>query len=402
MRKMLMLATVAGTLWAQDIPSLLFLQRDQAAEQAEREYDRGTRALDRRQWDEAVARFNAVAEAGRSRADAALYWKAYALAKLGRNQEATAALEALARAHAQSRWMNDAKALQVEIARAAGKPISPEDASDEDIKLMAINSLMNSDPERAVPLLENLLQTATSPRLRERALFVLSQSNSQQARDVVVRAAKGQVNPDLQMKAVQMLGIHGGRRNSQVLSEIYSATGDAAVKRQVLQSFMISGDREPVLRAAKGEQSTDLRLHAIRLLGSMGGGAELAELYASESSPDVKQHILRSMIASGSKVKVIEIAKTEKDPKLRAVAVQQLGVMRSPETAEALVSIYGSATEQEVKARVLQALFVQGDARRLIEIARGETDPNLKRAAVQHLSRMKNKEATEYMLELLK
>ncbi len=51
---------------------------------------------------------------------------------------------------------------------------------------------------------------------------------------------------------------------------------------------------------------------------------------------------------------------------------------------------------------MLNALFIQGNAKALIEIARQETDPAMKREAVQKLSIMGSKEATDYMMELLK
>ncbi len=55
-----------------------------------------------------------------------------------------------------------------------------------------------------------------------------------------------------------------------------------------------------------------------------------------------------------------------------------------------------------MKAAVLNAYFVQGNATALIAIARKEQDPELKKKAVQMLSMMQSKEATDYMLELLK
>ena len=61
-------------------------------------------------------------------------------------------------------------------------------------------------------MLQKVLQGTGSPRLKARALFVLAQSNSPKAREVLVNIAKGNSNPDLQMKAVQYLGIHGGPR----------------------------------------------------------------------------------------------------------------------------------------------------------------------------------------------
>ena len=75
------------------------------------------------------------------------------------------------------------------------------------MKLLALNSLANSDPERTVPMLEKLLKSGNSARLKERALFVLAQSRSQKARDLMAQIARGNYNPDLQLKAVEYLGV---------------------------------------------------------------------------------------------------------------------------------------------------------------------------------------------------
>ena len=52
---------------------------------------------------------------------------------------------------------------------------------------------------------------------------------------------------------------------------------------------------------------------------------------------------------------------------------------------------------------MLNALFIQGNADALIQIARSEKDPALRREAVQKLSLMgHNKAALDFMMELLK
>jgi HEAT repeat protein len=353
-----------------------------------------------REYDEAVKLFT-EASAGTERADGALYWKAYALGKLGRTAEATAALDQLAKSHPQSGWLNDAKVLRAELAQAAGRPVSPEEAADDEIKLMAINSLMQSDPERSVPLLEKLLQTKSSPRLRERALFVLSQSSSPKAREAVVRVAKGSLNPDLQLVALRNLGVVKSAENQQLLSEVYSSTNDAAVKKQILQGYMASGARERIVTLAKSEPNLALRKEAIRYLGAMGGANELAAMYAAEQSVDIRSEILNGMMAANSTAKILEIARTEKDQRLRERAINMLGASRSPETASALVEMYTSSPELETKKRILRALGMQRGAQPLIEIARKESNVELKRTAVEMLSMMKSKEATDFLMELL-
>ena len=45
---------------------------------------RGVKALDDHRWNDAVTAFDQAASGKGKRADAALYWKAYALNKLGR------------------------------------------------------------------------------------------------------------------------------------------------------------------------------------------------------------------------------------------------------------------------------------------------------------------------------
>ncbi|MGB7621230.1 MAG: tetratricopeptide repeat protein, partial [Terriglobia bacterium] len=109
-------------------------------------YDHGTRALDQGHWDRAVAVFGQVVELHARRTDGALYWKAYAQNKLGQRTEALAGLAELNKSFPQSRWINDAKALEVEIRSQAGRPVSPSNEGDEDLKLMAINGLLTSDP----------------------------------------------------------------------------------------------------------------------------------------------------------------------------------------------------------------------------------------------------------------
>jgi hypothetical protein len=54
-----------------------------------------------------------------------------------------------------------------------------------------------------------------------------------------------------------------------------------------------------------------------------------------------------------------------------------------------------------VKGRVIDALFIQGDAKTLVDMARKETDVEMRKRIVERLSRMKAKEATDYMLEII-
>lgn len=374
--------------------------RDQARD--DRSYQRGVRALDERKWDEAARIFAEVAATKGSRADGALYWRAYALNRLGQRAEAVAALTELRNGFSQSRWTSEARALDVEIRQSAGQRVGAEAEADDDLKLLALQGLTNRDPEQALPLLEKFLQGAQSPKLKDRALFVLAQSSSARAREILASIARGAANPDLQTRAIHYLGIHGGRENRQLLADVYAASNDVAVKRQILRSFMVSGERERLLNAARTEQSAELREEAVRQLGVMGAHEELWQLYGNETSREVKTRIIQAMFVGGNAERLIELAKTEQDPELRRTAVRNLGLIRSQRTGDALTGIYAADKDVEIRKAVIQALFVQNNARALVDLARKETDPAMKKEIVRKLSVMRAKEATDYLLEILK
>jgi len=310
-------------------------------------YESGKQALDNHNYEKAVEIFDKVIDSRNpsSRADGAYYWKAYALNKLGKRDEALAALAQLSKQFPQSGWVNDAKALQAEVQQAKGQPVSPENEADEDLRLYAINALMNSDADRAVPLLETLLNNPKmAPRLKERALFVLAQSRADKAHEIVGRYAKGASNPDLQLIAVQYLGTFRSAESRQLLADVYKSSSDLNVKRSVLRSFEMSRDFEHLAGIAKSEQNVELRSEAIR----------------------------------------------------------QLGNLHDDQSVPSLVAIYGSESDKNIKREILNSLANQGAVKQLIECARKESDPELKRDAVRRLSQMKSKEALDYLAELLK
>jgi len=180
--------------------------------------------------------------------------------------------------------------------------------------------------------------------LKERALFVLAQSRSDKAHEIVGRYAKGGSNPDLQLTAVRYLGSYRSKESRQLLSEVYASVNDVNVKRAVLRSFENSRDIEHLTAIAKSEQNVDLRREAIR----------------------------------------------------------QLGNIRDDQTVANLVSIYGAQSDKEIKTEIINSLGNQGAAKQIIECARQESDPDLKKTAVRRLSEMRSKEATDFLMEILK
>jgi len=364
-------------------------------------YDEGNDALDEHDWARAVKNFDKVARMKMSHADAALFWKAHAQAKMGNRPDALATIAELQQWYPKSKWANDAKQLEVEVRQSAGQRIEPRNVEDEELKLMALNALMQTDPERALPIIESILSGNKSEKLKEKALFVLSQSSSPKAMEILTRIAKSG-SPDLQMRAIRFLGIAGGQRSRDVLADVYNSTTKIEVKKAVLKAYMISGDRAHLLALARNETNVELRAEAVMQLGVNGARAELAELYSLEPTVEVKKKIIQAMFIGGNSDKLAELARTEKNFELKVAAIRNLGLMGGKRTGDLLVQLYREDPREEVREAVINGLFVQNNAKALVELARAEKDPELKREIVQKLSIMHSKDATEYLLEFLK
>ncbi len=385
--------------------SVPFAQSFQArqANQDDADYQAGLRALDARQWDQAISSFDAAAAHKGTQADAALYWKAYAQNKAGRREDALSSVAELRKDYPSSRWIGDARALEVEVRGQTGSPVSPASESDENLKLIAINSLMQSEPDQALPILQKLLANPNnSPKVKERALFVLTQNSSPQARKLIADIARGSSNPDLQLKAIRYMGMMGGEESRKELASLYNSSSDERIKRAILQGFMMSGSRDFLLNAAKTERNPELRRDAIRQLAMSGGQDELWQLYQSESSVENKKAILQSMFLGGNSAKLVDIARNEKDPALRVAAIKSLGLMGDNGRGDVLVSIYQSDPNREVREAVLNSLFLQHNGKALVALARSEKDPQMRQKIVEKMALVHSKETTDYMMEILK
>jgi len=312
-------------------------------------YEQARNAIEQEQYGKAlgqldtlITRFDgkSLADSIANRVDAAMYWKAYALGKERELTEALKTLETMQSRFAESRWLKDAMALKVEMMQASGQAVSPDSQTDEDIKLLALRGLMQSDPDRAVPMIEQVLSGSSSIKVKENALFVLSQSKSARAREILGNIAKGNGNPDLQMRAIRYLGVMNGPGNDQILEDAYRASTDEAVKRAIIRSFMVSGNRARLTAIAGDTNSSPaLRGEAVQQLGVMHAGDELARLYTRESAPEVKKRIIQGLFISRDATRLVELAKAEKDMDLKKDIVQKLSLMKSKEATDYLVEL---------------------------------------------------------------
>jgi len=366
-------------------------------------YADGTRAINESRWSDAAGLFDRVAQMHGDHAEGALYWKAYAENKEGQPANALNTCAELRKRYSNSRWLEECGALEIEIRGRSGHPMSPQAEPDENLKLLALNALMQQDSSQALPILQKILSGNQSEELKSRALFVLAQTHSPQAEAMINQIAQGQSGPALQIKAIRMLAVAQGKSASDALASIYQHSSDPQVKKVILQSYLITGDSSKLAAIARQETNPELVKTAIHTLGPMGDVQDLLTIYRATNSAETKSDIINALIPSGQKgvSPLTEIAQSERDPELRRKAIRNMGIAGGTSVAPALVSIYEKNTDVETKRAAAQALFLANDAQDLITLARGEKDLEMKQYLVQQLSLMHSEEATKYMLEIL-
>jgi HEAT repeat protein len=424
-----------------------------AAPAADPEYDKAMDLLDDREYQKAYDAFESYIKGGGVKPDAALYWQARAMYKLGRKDRALERVNQLLEKYPKSEWKDDAKALMVEM---RGEKADPDQLDDAELKMLALQSVMRNDPARAIASIRKMIANTDDERILDQAMFVLAQSGDDAAWKLLQEVAQDESRPEVARAAVQQIAIHGGSGSSDMLYDLYKRTKDSRMREAIINGFQIHGDADKVFEIARTETDLDLRERAINTLGVMGADRELEQIYKSESSARMRRTVVSAYMVSGETRKLLDVAKTDPDSSVREQAISMLGAQgateeleqlfdtsKDPNVREALVSammVSGNRTgllkiaredpDEDVRHQAIQMLgvmgasdeldqlrkgnpsretleaictayMVQGNAKGLIEIYRTSKDSEVRKTAVQQLAVMNSEEALDFMLEIL-
>ena len=367
---------------------------------AQTPYDEGQKALREQNWTEAAEQFKQAIKADKDNADASMYWRAHALYKAGRKNEAERQVRSLERKYPDSRWVKEARVLQIE--HEGSEPVlagaADESGLDEELRMFALARLMDRDPERALPLVLDLIQNTDSESVRRDSLFMLGMSEDPRAQQAIAQIARDSKDPALQVNAIQMLGIASSEPSLALLADLYRESDSVEVKQAVIQAYMVGDGSESLVDILKSEQNPELQTEIIHAMGVTGATDDLRGLYPTLSSQETRVAALEALSIAGDAQILREVLNTETDPELRKTAIQGIAMEGGSEASALLESIYDNASSVEEKKMVLEALVIMDEAEDLaLKIVRTESDPELRRNAIQMLGVM---EATEELAAL--
>ena len=292
----------------------------------------------------------------------------------------------------------------------------PSEDDDNDDRIAALNALLQMDAERAMPILQKVLQRRDpcSVGLRRKAVFLVSQKRTEQTADILMSVARGDPDQEVREQAVFWLSQVPGERSTTLLEEILRGNSNVEIKEKAL--FALSQKNEgrapAILRefAARESENVDLRDKAIFWLGQRRNQENtdfLRNLYGRLSNQDLKEKILFSLSqqrGAGNDRWLMDIAVNPREPQeLRKKALfwaGQTGVASSE-----FAALYDRMADQELKDQIIFVFSQRGrDAAamdKLFAIARTDRDPELRKKAIFWLGQSRDPRAQKFLEDLI-
>ena len=261
-------------------------------------------------------------------------------------------------------------------------------AESQQLKIAAVEALISAPPERALAILTKVLEGEGSDELKERALFVLSQTGLPEAQDLLVQTAMASDGP-LRLEAIRMIGIGGEADALARLGELYT-NGNSETKEAVLEAYLIADDTEAVYRIAANAQNAEEFKEAVETLGAMGA---VDELRALRNRTDMAEILIEAYAIADDTESLRELALNSNDPELRAKAIEGLGITGAD--PQMLIDIYRNTDSPEIRDAVRGALLISDSDEAVLQLFRESRDSAEKRELLDTLVIMDSDAAWE-------
>lgn len=242
----------------------------------------GREALADERWARAEERFSDfVNDYPKSKSlDAALYWLAFALQKQEKFETADKVLLRLIQKFPASGWSSDAQALRAEIAPRLGQSQLPTGgpgrSGSEEAKLLALRSLFNSDPARALADTTELFRpgSGAGKSFKESVVMLLGRHTDAGTLPLLAEIARNEPDHSLRKSAITWLGASGDESVIDTLRSLAIESTDAEVAKAALSALMRQGSQRAIEAAgdvASNAVSMDVRVRASAQLGTGAG-----------------------------------------------------------------------------------------------------------------------------------
>ena len=404
-------------------------------------YRLGREAINRNEFRRAALLFAEIsAKYPRSEyAPDAPYWRAFALYKLGREDDLREALKALDTQ--QSRFprattIADGKELAIRIRGALAQQGDVESAeavsrtatqnrpcvrddNDSEIRAAAMNALLQMDAEGALPIIKQVLQKRDecSVALREKAVFLLSQKRTSETETLLIDVLNNDPSRSVREQAVFWMGQVRTDKAAAALEEIATSSRDMDMRQKAIHALHEQNSARGAAllrRLAESAQTPEpVREQAIFWLGqrrSPENAEFLRGLFGridkTERNDDIRKKVLFSlsqMRGFGNDRWLLNIAlDTANSEDLRGHALWTAGQAGIP--GSELVALYDKLTDAQVKEKLIWVMSESHDRAatdKLVDIAQKDRDRDMRAKALFWLGQKNDPRVKQILIDIL-
>ena len=288
---------------------------------------------------------------------------------------------------------------------------------EDDVRLAAIQGLLNMGAERAVPILKAVLarRDAGSVCLRRKAVFLVSQKHSAETSAILLNAVRSDPDREVRESAVFWLSQVSGEEAVTALDSILrDPKTDPEIQDKAI--FALSQQNNPraaaILRAfaERRDVRSQLRENAIMWLGqrhSTENATFLRGLYAKLEDEELKKKVIFSLSQMGGTENyrwMMDIALNQSEStEIRKSALFWAGQGHNVDVAD-LVRLYDTMKDREMRE---QLIFVYSQRRedaaldKLFSIGKTDPDRELRKNAIFWIGQSRSPRAAQYLQDLI-
>ena len=223
------------------------------------------------------------------------------------------------------------------------------------VREAAITSLMSTRSSQAIPLLMETVRNESDPRVRQRALMVLGQYDSEATRTILMEIARDP-DEDRTMRERAIMSIIYNRNSRPSTSELRALYGTLeydVLRGHVLQAIAENGSDEDLAWILQQARDTNLdeglRRRAL-VIGMQSNSIDLdtmVDLYTSLDSRDSRRFVITMLGQRAGQDEaaldaMIEMARSEEDPQMKRQMIIHLTQVNSPKVADLLSELIGT------------------------------------------------------------
>jgi len=368
----------------------------------------------------------------------ALYYRAYSLYQLGGQRDLRDAIDAIeqqTRDYSDASTREDAKTLRARIESVQARRGNAEAAKkvqekasqlgdergcpndDDDMRVAALQGLMQMDAESAIPILRQVLakRGSCTESLRKHAVFIVSQKRSDEATELLLEVARSDPSTEVRAEAIQWLGqSHSARAVSALDSIASTSTDDDILDKAIFALSQTRDERaDAALRriAADERKSAHARTQAIFWFGQSHRDADdmrfLRELFSRTRSEEIQGSIIQAMAQAHTSESMRWLIDVARDKSIAIEARKNALFWAGQNGADMrqLVSLYDEMKGESAIQNQLIFVFSQRRDRdaidKLMDIATNDRDRDLRKQAIFWLGQSKDPRVQKFLLDLI-